>query len=125
MDTKITPHEIVEQNELQIVLNKTFEFASYVMGYHEYKDRWTPVKSEMLKAVMEPKSNTNKFAVAVMKNDFLVGHLPKRKTGRFAKRFSTSFEPYSNTCSVEIVGKAINRGDRKRNEGVLQVIFCG
>ena len=48
------------------------------MGYHEYKDCWTPVKSEMLKAVMEPKNKTDKFAVAVMKNDCLVGHLPKK-----------------------------------------------
>jgi len=85
MDTEIAPHKIVEQNKLQIVLNKTFEFTSYVMGYHEYKDRWTPVKSETLKAVMEPKNKRNKFAVAVMKNEVLVGHLPKRKTGRFAK----------------------------------------
>ena len=45
MDTEIAPHKIVEQNKLQIVLNKTFEFTSYVMGYHEYKDRWTPAKS--------------------------------------------------------------------------------
>ena len=31
MDMEITPHKIVEQNELQIVLRKTFEFTSYVM----------------------------------------------------------------------------------------------
>ena len=85
MDTEITPHKIVEQNELQIVLHKTFEFTSYVMGYHEYKDRWTPAKSEMSKTVMEPRNKTDKFAITVMKNDFLVGHLPKGKTGRFAK----------------------------------------
>ena len=65
----ITSHKIVEQNELHLnfELHKTFEFTSYVMGYHEYKDCWTPVKSEMLKAVMEPKNKTDKFAVAVMK----------------------------------------------------------
>ena len=36
---------------------------------------------------MEPKNKRNKFAVAVMKNEFLVGRLPKRKTGRFANGF--------------------------------------
>ena len=108
----ITPHKIVEQNELQIVLHKIFEFTSYVMGYHEYKDCWTPVKSEMVKAVMEPKNKTDKFAVAVMKNDCLVGHLPKEKTGRFAKMIFYFLRACdSNTCSVEIVGKAINQGD--------------
>ena len=84
------------------------------MGYHEYKDCWTPVKSEMLKAVMEPKNKTDKFTVAVMKNDCLVGHLPKEKTGRFAKMILYFLRACdSNTCSVEIVGKAINQGDGK------------
>ena len=84
------------------------------MGYHEYKDCWTPVKSEMLKAVMEPKNKTDKFAVAVMKNDCLVGHLPQEKTGRFAKVIFYFLRACdSNTCSVEIVGKAINQGDGK------------
>ena len=85
MDIEITPHKIVQQNELQIVLHKTFEFTSYVMGYHEYNDCWTPVKIEMLKAVMEPKNKTDKFAVAVMKNDCLVGHLPKEKNRKICK----------------------------------------
>ena len=44
MDVKITPQEIIKQNELQINLLKAFEFMSYVMGYHVYKDRWTLVK---------------------------------------------------------------------------------
>ena len=74
MDVKITPQEIVKQNELQINLLKAFEFTSYVMGYHVYKDRWTPVKSEMLKAVVEPKNKEDKFAVVIMKDDCLVGN---------------------------------------------------
>ena len=47
------------------------------MGYHVYKDRWTPVKGEMLKVVVEPKTKEGKFAVAIIKDDCLVGHLPK------------------------------------------------
>ena len=54
------------------------------MGYYVYKDRWAPVKGKMLKAVMKPKIKEDKFAVAIMKDDCLVGHL-LRKTGRFAK----------------------------------------
>ena len=114
MDVKITPQEIVKQNELQINLLKTFEFTSYVMGYHVYKDRWIPVKSEMLKAVVEPKNKEDKFAVAVMKDDCLVGNLPKEKTGRFAKIIFYFLQACNlNTCSVEITGKAINQGDVK------------
>ena len=85
----ITPQKIIEQNKLQIILFKTFEFTSYVMGYHIYKDRWAPVTGEMLKAVVEPKNEEDKFCVAIMKDYCLVGHLPKEKTGRFEKLFST------------------------------------
>ena len=70
MDKKITPQKKVEQNELQITLLKRFELTSYVMGYHAYKNRWTPVKDKMLKAIVEPKNKHDKFAVAIMKDDF-------------------------------------------------------
>ena len=46
---------------------------------------WTLVKCEMLKAVIEPKNKECKFAVAIMKDDFLVRNLSKEETGRFAK----------------------------------------
>ena len=50
---------------------KTFRVTSYVIGYHVYKDRWTLVKGEMLRAVVEPKNKVGKFAAAIMKDDFL------------------------------------------------------
>ena len=99
MDMTITPQQIFEQNKLQITLFKTFEFTSYVVGYHIYKDRWAPVTGEMLKAVVEPKNKGYKFAVAIMKNDCLVGHLTKEKTGRFEKLFSTFYEPMTQTLA--------------------------
>ena len=39
MHMTITPQKKVKQNVLQITLLNTFEFTSYVMGYHVYKDR--------------------------------------------------------------------------------------
>ena len=112
MDVKITPQEIVTQNELQINLLKAF--TSYVMGYHVSKDRWTPVKNEILKVVVQPKNQEDKFAVAIMKDDCLVGHLPKEKTGKFAKIIFYFLQACDlKTCSVEITGKAINQGDGK------------
>ena len=58
----ITPQKILEQNELQLALLKTFEFTSYVMEFHVFKDCWTHVKGEMLKAVIEPKiKRTNRL----------------------------------------------------------------
>ena len=124
MDVKITTQEIVKQNKLQINLLKAFEFTSYVMGYHVYKDRWTPVKSEMLKAVVEPKNKEDKFGVAIMKDDCLVGHLPKEKTGKFAKIIFYFLQACDlNTCSVEITGKAINQGDGKGMKMACKLYF--
>ena len=94
MDVKITPQEIVKQNELQMNLLKAGEFTSYVMGYHVYKDHWTLVKSEMLKAAVEPKNKEDKFAVAIMKDDCLVGKRnQKKKLENLQKLFFTFFKP--------------------------------
>ena len=84
------------------------------MGYHVYKDRWTPVKDEMLKAVVEPRNKEDKFAIAIMKDDCLVGHRPKEKTGKSAKIIFYFLQACDlNTYSVEFTGKAINQGDGK------------
>ena len=125
MDTEITPHKIVEQNELQIVLQKTFEFTSHVMGYHEYKDRWTAVKGEILRAVMEPKNKTDKFAVAVMKMTFWSDIYQKEKQEDLQKLFSTSFEPVTQTLAPSKLLETDQSRRWKRNEGALQVMFCG
>ena len=71
------------------------------MRYHVYKDRWTLVKGELLKAVVEPKNKEGKFAVAIIKDDFLVGNLSKEKPGRFAKIIFYFLRACdTNTCSL-------------------------
>lgn len=50
---------------------------SFVMGYHVYKDLWTLLQGEKLKAIVNLKNIEDKFAIATIKNDCLVGYLPK------------------------------------------------
>ena len=50
-----------------------------------YKDPWTLEWDKKLKAINKPKNVEDKFAVPIMKNDCLVGHLLKEKTGKIAK----------------------------------------
>ena len=57
----------------QGVTLETFEFSSYIRGYHVYKDVWTPVMEEMLLLRKEP---TNENAAAVLNEDGVVGHVP-------------------------------------------------
>jgi len=52
------------------------EFCSYVRGYHVYKDLWTPHVGEMLLLKREPTNPKDSSAVAVMKEDEIVGHVP-------------------------------------------------
>ena len=64
------------------------------MGYHVYKELWRLVQGEKLKAIINPKSIEDNFAVVIMKNNCLVGHLPKENTRGFVKTvFLFFYEP--------------------------------
>lgn len=52
-----------------------FDFLSAIRGYHIYKDRWTAV-GEQLVCKRELGNSKDRYAVAVLKNDDIVGHLP-------------------------------------------------
>ncbi len=54
------------------VLLQVLEITSYVRGYHAYMEDWTPTIGESLLVKPEP---TNAKAVAVLKDDLVVGHL--------------------------------------------------
>ena len=59
-----------------------------------------------------------------MKDDFLVGHLPKEKARRFLKIvFYFLGACDTNTCSLEITGKAINQGDGKGMKVYCKLYF--
>ena len=52
------------------------QFDSYIRGYHAYLDTWTPVVGETLLLKREPSNEKDSSAVAVMKEDIIVGHVP-------------------------------------------------
>ena len=54
-----------------------FELRSFVRGYHEYKDVWLPTLGEMLLLEVESGNWEDQFAVAVVKDGLIVGHIPK------------------------------------------------
>ena len=49
----ISIRDILICEEFQIVLIKSYEIDSFIMGYHVYKDDWTPLVGEKLTGVME------------------------------------------------------------------------
>ena len=73
------------EEELEIILIKRFDVESHIKGYHAYMNEWTPETGEILKTRLEPENVVDRFAVAVEKEDQIVGHLNKRNSGCFAK----------------------------------------
>ena len=54
-----------------------FTLNSAVRGYHVYEVVWKATIGEKLQADQELGNEVNKFAVKVVKNNEIVGHLPR------------------------------------------------
>ena len=53
-----------------------FNKHSVVRGHHIYKTYWMPVVGEELTLEMEDDNEHDEHAVAVMKDGYIVGHMP-------------------------------------------------
>ena len=73
------------EDQIPIVAMTSIEIDSYVNGYHTYQDKWTPQIGEKLKTAIELDNIMDKYAVCVLKNNEIVGHLSKGKSRKFAK----------------------------------------
>jgi hypothetical protein len=60
-----------------------FRYDSCIRGFHVYKDVWNPVVGETLNAEREKKLDNpaDKYAVSVMKDGNIVGHVPRKNSG--------------------------------------------
>ena len=59
-----------------IELDGIAEFDSYIRGCHAYRDIWSPVVGEVLLLKREPDNLRDVSAIAVWKEDKIVGHVP-------------------------------------------------
>ena len=50
---------------------------SVVKGHHVYKNIWAPFTGEQLSLQAEEDNEHDKYAVAVLKDDYVVGHVPR------------------------------------------------
>lgn len=79
------------------------------MGYHECKSIWIPF-DEKLACQMEPKNALNKYAVALIKNGSVIGHLMKGESDKFAKTIFYFLRSEDlNSCTAAVTGKAVNK----------------
>ena len=65
----------VELSKLQVM--PSFCVNSMVRGYHVYKDVWQAMDGEILSCMRETSNGHDPFAVAVLKDDTIVGHVPR------------------------------------------------
>ena len=56
----------------------TFTVESCVRGYHIYKDIWDATIGEELQCARESNNSNDRYAVAVRKNNAVVGHVPRK-----------------------------------------------
>ena len=65
----------MQDKEIQIVVTTNFETDSFVNGYHEYKNIWTPKIGETLSTECEPGNMVDNYVVCLKKYNEIVGHL--------------------------------------------------
>ena len=68
-------------NQKHMALNKMcdnrFEFSSVIRGHHFYKDIFMPTIRKILQSRREPDNSYDSFAIAIIENDTVVGHVPR------------------------------------------------
>ena len=82
------------------------EFDSYIRGYHAYQDIWTPVVGESLLLRREPDNSVDSSAVAVLREDQTVGHVPFN----ISSVISQFLRREGNQGFAEVTGDKVNRG---------------
>ena len=94
-----------------------------MMGYHDYRKTWIPFVGEDLQCRMEPDNVVDKYTVAVINKDRVVGHPMKGKTGKLTKTvFFFLRTDTINSARVEITGKAVNKGKGKGMQVPCKII---
>ena len=89
-----------------------FNYASFIHGYHDYKDIWTPETGEVLEVEAEPSNPHDPMATAVKKNGQVVGHVP-RSLACYTHFFLLR---QGNQSVCEVTGSSVNRGAGLRLE---------
>ena len=62
----------------------TLERECCIRGYHVYKHIWEAAIGEELDCRREPDNPNDRYAVAVVKSETVVGHLPRRLSRVFS-----------------------------------------
>ena len=90
------------------------EKPSSIRGYHIYKDIWEAAIGEVLKCERERGNNKDRYAIAVKKDEIIIGHLPRR-----ISRVCSLFLRRGGTIVCRVTGR--RRYSRDLPQGGLEI----
>ena len=79
--------------------SSSYSLQSVVTGHHIYKSVWSPAIGERLPLAREEDNVHDRYAVAVIKNECIVGHMP-----RSISRVSSYFLMHGGSIECSITG---------------------
>ena len=113
---------IDQEIELIFIKQKQYHLDSFVRGYPTYKDIWTPrVGDENFCLKSESENQHDKFAVAILLEEKVVGHVPIN----LSKIFHQFLKIPNCTIGCKVTGKRVNRVAGYGLEIPVQYIFVG
>ena len=113
---------IDQEMELILIKQKQYQLDSFVRGYHPYNDIWAPkVGDENLCLKSESENQHDKFAVAILLQEKVVGHVPIN----LSKIFHQFLKIPNCTIGCKVTRKRVNRGTGYGLEIPVQYIFVG
>ena len=69
-----------------------FTVDAMVRGYHEYKEIWEAEDGEVLRCQREAGNRHDLYAVATVKNDAVVGHVPRKISSLYSISFDVGID---------------------------------
>ena len=98
---------IDQEIELILIKQKKYDLDSFVRGYHAYMDIWkSKVGDENFCLKSENENQHDKFAVAIVLEERIVGHAPKN----LSKIFHQCRKIPNCTIGYKVTEKPVNRG---------------
>ena len=94
--------------EIELILTKQrqYDLNSFVRGFHAYMDIWTPkVGGENFCLNPENENQHDKFAVAIVLEERIVGHVPEK----LSKIFHQFMKVPDCAIGSKVTGKRVNR----------------
>ena len=83
--------------------DEEFQFSSYITGQYWYQHRWTPQIDEELICKHEVDNAHDEFAIAIIKDEMVVGHVPKQISKYFCRLLKSG-----GLIKVKVIGTPAN-----------------